>query len=626
MKPEAGRELSSKEAVSRAHGATFLDSALWKELHAARGLAETAAAWLQLQCALIGSVRHAVVVLGAADEGPYAPVTDWPEGARASPGLIQTAEVAMAERRSIARQRGGDQTEPTETSHVAVPLIFASQLHGVIAFELDRTQEHDLARKMRELQWGVTVLEAAALREQPVVREKAEERLRTVLDNTVACLESDGYLMTASVLVNRLVSQFGAARVMLGEVGPKGVRVVALSGAAQVNLKANLVQAVTAAMQESVDQHRPVVFPQVDPADSRIHRAHQELAQGEGYRMLCTVPVYNQAQVTAALMMEREEAFSEEDVALLEQVAALCGPILYSTKLNDRSPVRVAKDSLLATLQALLGPRNAVLKAVSIMLLFVLLSMSFMQGQYRVRAAAVLEGAIERVVTAPYEGYVSRAPARPGDLVNEGQELAALEDKELRLDLTRWLSQKAQLERQYLEAMAQRERAGAQIFKAQIDQADAQISLLNGQISRSQIRAPFAGVVVAGDLSRSIGQPVERGEILFKVAPLEDYRVALSVDERDISYLQVGQRGELILASRPGVPMIMEVESVTPVASTEEGVNVFRIEATLLDSIADLRPGMTGTGKVEVGERRLIWIWTHRMFEWMRVFFWRWTP
>ena len=34
-------------------------------------------------------------------------------------------------------------------------------------------------------------------------------------------------------------------------------------------------------------------------------------------------------------------------------------------------------------------------------------------------------------------------------------------------------------------------------------------------------------------------------------APLGDYRVALSVDERDVTFLQEGQRGQLVLAPRP---------------------------------------------------------------------------
>ena len=57
--------------------------------------------------------------------------------------------------------------------------------------------------------------------------------------------------------------------------------------------------------------------------------------------------------------------------------------------------------------------------------------------------------------------------------------------------------------------------------------------------------APFDGIIVSGDLSQSLGSPVERGQVLFEVAPLDGYRIVLRVDERDIPYVALGQRGEL---------------------------------------------------------------------------------
>jgi hypothetical protein len=35
---------------------------------------------------------------------------------------------------------------------------------------------------------------------------------------------------------------------------------------------------------------------------------------------------------------------------------------------------------------------------------------------------------------------------------------------------------------------------------------------------------------------------------------------------------------------------------------------------------------MKGVGKIEIGERRLLWIWTHRMLDWFRLAAWSWWP
>jgi hypothetical protein len=35
---------------------------------------------------------------------------------------------------------------------------------------------------------------------------------------------------------------------------------------------------------------------------------------------------------------------------------------------------------------------------------------------------------------------------------------------------------------------------------------------------------------------------------------------------------------------------------------------------------------MEGVGKIEAGERTLLWIWTHRLVDWVRVAWWRYLP
>jgi hypothetical protein len=39
---------------------------------------------------------------------------------------------------------------------------------------------------------------------------------------------------------------------------------------------------------------------------------------------------------------------------------------------------------------------------------------------------------------------------------------------------------------------------------------------------------------------------------------------------------------------------------------------------------ANLRPGMEGIGKIESGPRSLIWIWTHSIVDWLRLWVWSW--
>ena len=41
-----------------------------------------------------------------------------------------------------------------------------------------------------------------------------------------------------------------------------------------------------------------------------------------------------------------------------------------------------------------------------------------------------------------------------------------------------------------------------------------------------------------------LGSPVEKGKVLFEIAPLDAYRLIVHVDERDIRYVAAGQSGD----------------------------------------------------------------------------------
>jgi hypothetical protein len=100
----------------------------------------------------------------------------------------------------------------------------------------------------------------------------------------------------------------------------------------------------------------------------------------------------------------------------------------------------------------------------------------------------------------------------------------------------------------------------------------------------------------------------------------------LQVDDREIARLAVGQPGELVLSSLPDRTMRFTVSSITSVATQHDGRNVFRVEAQVQGAPARLRPGMEGVGKVVVGQRSLLWIWTHSFFDWLRLMLWSWMP
>ena len=234
---------------------------------------------------------------------------------------------------------------------------------------------------------------------------------------------------------------------------------------------------------------------------------------------------------------------------------------------------------------------------------------------------------MQRAITAPFQGYVREALVRAGDTVKQGQLLARLDDRDLRLERVKLSAQREQLGNQYREAMAKTDRTQVRVVSAQIEQAQAQLALVEEQLARTEVTAPFDGVLISGDLTQALGAPLERGQVLFEVAPLDGYRLVLQVDERDIAYLGVGQRGELAFTSLVSAPVAFTVKSITSVSTAQEGRNFFRVEAELdSQSGQHLRPGMEGVAKIHVDERRLVSIWTRELVDWLRLKAWTWLP
>lgn len=227
-------------------------------------------------------------------------------------------------------------------------------------------------------------------------------------------------------------------------------------------------------------------------------------------------------------------------------------------------------------------------------------------------------------MVAPADGFVKTAHVRAGDRVKAGDALVDLLDGDLRLERERWTSQLAQHENAYAAAMSKSDRASASTSVARINEAQSQLALVDEQLLRGRVAAPFDALVIQGDLSQSIGAPVRQGDILLTLATTGLHRVIVEVDEVDIGRVQPGQHGRLALSSLPWDSQDLIVERITPLAKAVDGRNVFEVEARLVAPRADLRPGLLGRADLVVGRLPPLWAWTAHALERLRVAWWSW--
>ena len=456
----------------------------------------------------------------------------------------------------------------------------------------------------------------------------AKQQLVNLVDLVAVGLEHEQFRVAATEVANELAERLSCQRVSLGFLRYHQVRVEALSHNSRIDQQSNMIRAIRDAMGESLDQGTTVVYPVESDDTALVTRFHTRLAKAQQGAAICTLPLIKNSKAVGALLLERaaDKPFTAETVEQCEQIGLLLGPVLETRRRDERPlPLKIL-DSMQSWCAKIIGPRHLPLKAGLVLSAMLLIWLSQASATFSISNDSVLEAEICRTIVAPQEGYISAAHVRAGDLVREGDLLATLDDQELRLELRKWQSQRAQLFKEYRKAQAGSDRAEVAILKAKRAQAEAELKLVEQQLTRAKLIAPFSGLVVKGDLNQALGSPVQRGEILYEVAPTSEYRVVLKVDDRDIGLVSLGQLGQLKLSGIPDRSVNITIDRLTPVSSTAGGRNYFRVEA-VMDKHSDLmRPGMEGIAKIEIGREKLLWIWTRRLVDWLRLFAWSRLP
>lgn len=604
------------------------ESAAWAQFSSPRDHAEFCASWLAIVCTQIERVNGALLVLGPDQRGGYGAAAVWPDASRNMQYLGSAAERTLQERRGIVVDAdGAPVTRHDAPARVGYPIEVAGSLHGAVVLDLLPSPERDLQRALRLLHWASAWLVDQFRQQALAAQDGRVARLSLATDLVATAVQERRFGSAALAVANEVAARLQCDRVSIGLESAGSIEVRAISNTANFDRRTNLARLIGEAMDEVLDLEIVLVYPPAD-ADEIGVVAHAELAAECRDIGICSVPLSDDAHAIGVMTLERTKGapFDRDDVELCRTIGMLLGPIFALKRENERSLWQRMRESAGGGAQALFGPRHPGAKLTALLLLGTIVFFSLATGEYRVSAKTVIEGAVQRAAVAPFEGFIAESLVRAGDTVKKGQVLARLEDRDLKLERVRWMSEREQAQRKFWQAAASQERASMAVAAAQVDQAQAQLSLVEEKLTRATLVAPFDGVVVVGDLSQLLGSPVEHGKTLFEIAPLDAYRVILNVDERDIAELRLSQVGDLALSGLPYETMRFAVKQITPISTTQDGRNVFRVEAQI-DKVSErLRPGMEGVGKVLVGERKLIWIWTHSLIDWLRLWAWKWLP
>lgn len=204
-------------------------------------------------------------------------------------------------------------------------------------------------------------------------------------------------------------------------------------------------------------------------------------------------------------------------------------------------------------------------------------------------------------------GQIRSIAVKLGQAFSQGQTLATLSDKDYRLQLQ-------QAKANFTAAVATRDQArtdlrrrerlvkpGA-VSKAQVDAyrlqlksaqenvntADAQVKLANRQLNKTDLIAPFDGVVTAK--LGEIGQLASPSTPIFTVEATQAPEISITVPENLIASVKINQTVTVSFPARQDIPPL---EGTVTAISTQASLGAFPVKIALRHAPNSVKAGMT---------------------------------
>lgn len=447
--------------------------------------------------------------------------------------------------------------------------------------------------------------------------------LGQTLDLLILLNDETRFLAAVMTLCNEIANRLQCSRVSLGWQEGRYVRIQGMSHIERFEPKMDAVQSLEAAMEEALDQDDEIFWP-AHKEQWTVAKSHEAYYRKFGSEYLVSLPLRLDNEPVGVLHCERShQDFSREEIRQLRLVSDNVVRRLSDLKRQDRWFGARFMDWFRDKLSSLFGYEHAFAKLTGIVLAALLIILIFGHWSYRIESPCILKTDRLAYLQAPFKGYVRDVNSKMGDRVDKGDPLLKLDTRELLLKESSIRAQIHRFSREAGKARGENALAEMRIAKARLDQVKAELDRVQYHLNNAVVKAPFSGIVVEGERKELLGRPVHKGDVLFKVAQTEDIYFQLNVPENAIHEVDKGASGETTLLSWPDKSFEFVVERISPMAQVKEDGNVFEVRGKFQgDPPKWWRPGMSGVGKIDAGDRSIIWILTHKTIDFLRLHLW----
>lgn len=226
-----------------------------------------------------------------------------------------------------------------------------------------------------------------------------------------------------------------------------------------------------------------------------------------------------------------------------------------------------------------------------------------------------LQPVTRRFIAAPFDGTLKKTLVEPGDVVEENQLLARMDDREINLELAVADDEHHRASKERDTHLANQDIAAAQLARYEMERLKLRQRLLTHRSENLEIRSSIAGLIIDGELKRSEGFPLATGDTMFEVAPIDRMVVEIAIPETDIAHVNVGQDVSVSLKSVHGQSLTGKIVRIHPRSVMKDDTHVFIGEVEFANPDGRLLPGMHGHASIDSGFEPIGWIVFHRPSE-----------
>ncbi len=465
--------------------------------------------------------------------------------------------------------------------------------------------------------------------EVPAVSDPVQGDSVMLMDIVVRVMQERQFGAAALQLVNLLAAFLHCEQVALGWRDGGVSRVLAVSHIDRFENKTEVVQLLEAVFDEAVDQRVDIQFPLSSPTND-VTVANERLQRRVGFGHMTTLVIgddsddSDDSEPVMTVFLACNPAMDAQQLHGVSVIAHLLRPWLLEQQERSRWWGQRLLRSAKRRVAEMVNPKFPARNISAVVLSLLLAGVVFGSWPYRIEAAGELATDSVQVISAPFDGFLAQTARNLGDSVEENQVLARLDVRDLHLQIA---DLQSELQRNLAEADRARaldQVADTAVAEARARQAQARLDRAQYQLDQSEIKAPFSGVIVEGERQELAGTPVRQGDKLFRLARTEALYAVIHVSERDIRDVPPGAQGRLRLLAQPNREISFRIETIVPVAKAVGGQgNRFTVRVAL-DTPAEAwwRPGMSGLALIDAGPRRIIWIWTHKAVDAVRLWLW----